>query len=190
MFINILYQFAFLDKINAMNNLQLDRSIRIRAMWCHLSGLGILVQIINFGIIYIMSILVSDNSNNNIRNLVYILIQISSSLSSFPFVLPLIFWLLNRKMHPFVDRAGKDTINYTIGVFCQLIIFSIIVIFISLVVCGKSPHDSTLLGTLLLLGTIGLAAIFITNIATSIYAAIRASKGEVYNYPFAVKVFR
>ncbi len=176
-----------------MNNLPLDRSIRLRAMWCHLSGLTwILLQALSLSISYLSFNFsgASGHTSNYIRDFLYSLILVASSLSSFPFIFPLIFWLLNRRMHPFVDRAGKETINYTVGVFFQFLIFLVLVMFISLVVCGVSNNEGTLLTTLAILSAIGIAAIVLTQIATSIYAAIRASKGEVYNYPFTVKIFR
>ena len=176
-----------------MNNPPLDLSIRLRAMWCHLSGIvGILLQVLSFSSSYFSANSSGSSSDipNNITDALSAVLLIASSLSSLPFILPLIFWLFNRRMHPFVDRAGKDSINYTVGVFFQFVIFLILMIFISLVVCGVSNNESTLLGTLFVLSAIGIAAIVLTQIAMSIYAAIRASKGEVYNYPFVIRIFR
>lgn len=178
-----------------MNNVPLDRSIRLRAMWCHLSGLAwICLQALSFSISYFSfsfsSSVIEPETPNNIREALSAVVFTASFFSSFPFVIPLIFWLLNRKMHPFVDRAGKDTINYTFGVFCQFIIFAILAVFILLAVCGVINAGGNLISTVLLLSTIGIAALLLTHIATSIYAAIRASKGEVYNYPFVVNILR
>ena len=105
-----------------MNNLPLDRSVRLRAMWCHLSGMFWII--LNLFTLLLVSIdpLLSGESSFVFRNIVSTIVSTAYVFSAMPFIMPLGFWLFNRRMHPFVDLAGKATINYTVGILLQSIV--------------------------------------------------------------------
>ena len=174
-----------------MSNLQIDRKIRLRAMWCHLSGIFwiLLYCLIALVVFVIPRILITD-TNLISQQIFMFVIWVISVFATFPFLIPIGFWLFNRRLHPFVDRAGKATINYTIAVCVQFISIFALTFFISFVTCGIAKNVDIVLTTFLALAAIGAAAILIANIVTTIYAAIRASRGEVYHYPLSINLFK
>lgn len=81
---------------------------------------------------------------------------------------PLILWAIKKDQMPFVDRQGKEVINFNItfgilAAICTLTFWLIIPIF--------------------LLVLIGIAWIVLT-----IMAAIQASEGKEYRYPFTLRL--
>ena len=174
-----------------MNNLTLDRKIRLRAMWCHLSGiLWILIYCVIYLVVFAIPKLWELNINSTFGQILMLILWGLSVFATFPFLIPLGFWLVNRNLHPFVDRAGKATINYTIAICIQFISVFALTFFISFVTCGIANNTNTVLTTFFALAAIGIAAILIANIVTTIYAAIRASRGEVYHYPFSINLLK
>jgi uncharacterized Tic20 family protein len=83
---------------------------------------------------------------------------------------PLIFWLLKRDQHPFVDQQGKEALNFQISVILYLIVSGILcLIFIGL----------------LLLPIIGIASLVFI-----IIAGVRANSGESYRYPLTIRFIK
>ncbi|PWK16339.1 DUF4870 domain-containing protein [Tumebacillus permanentifrigoris] len=83
---------------------------------------------------------------------------------------PLIFWLLKRDQHPFVDQQGKEALNFQISVILYLIVAGILcIIFIGL----------------LLLPIIGVASLVFI-----IIAGVRANSGESYRYPLTIRFIK
>lgn len=171
-----------------MTNSTLDRKVRRRAMWCHLSGIfWIVLYCLVFFVLFVTSKLPTSTTNLIFEQGLIILLWISSLFATFPFLMPILFWLINRRLHPFVDQAGKATIKYTRAVFIQFISLMSLTLFISFMTCGVTKSEEATITTFFLLAGIGTAAIVITNITTTIRAAIHASRGEVYKYPFTIE---
>jgi uncharacterized Tic20 family protein len=83
---------------------------------------------------------------------------------------PLIVWQLKKEQFPFVADQGKESLNFQITVSIAIVV-SIGLAFI-------------LIG-LLLLPLIGIA-----NIVFVIIAALKASNGDSYRYPFALRLVK
>ncbi len=83
---------------------------------------------------------------------------------------PLIVWLLKREEHAFVDEQGKESLNFQITM-------SIIGLVAGILSC---------LG----IGIILAIAVGIFAIVFVIIAAIKASNGEHYRYPFALRLVK
>jgi hypothetical protein len=83
---------------------------------------------------------------------------------------PLIVWQLKKEQIPFVADQGKESLNFQITVSIAIVV-SIGLAFI-------------LIG-LLLLPLIGIA-----NLVFVIIAALKASNGEAYRYPFSLKLVK
>lgn len=174
-----------------MTNSTLDQKVRRRAMWCHLSGIfWIVLYCLVFFVAFAISTSLIPNTNSIFQQGVMFLVWIASLFATFPFLIPILFWLINKDLHPFVDQAAKATVNYTIAVCIQFISLMALTFFISFVACGVTKSEGAVITTFLALAGIGTAAIVIANIATAIYAAIHASRGEVYNYPFSMNIFK
>jgi len=81
---------------------------------------------------------------------------------------PLICWQIKKDLHPFVDRHGKEALNFQIS----MLIYSAISVPL-IPVCG--------------IGIALLLAVVIADIIFVIIAAIKAGKGAEYRYPITIR---
>lgn len=80
---------------------------------------------------------------------------------------PLVVWLMKRHESDFVGHHGKESLNFQISITMYLIVSALL--------------------TLILIGFFLLIAVFIADLVLIIIAAIRASNGEQYSYPFTIR---
>jgi uncharacterized protein len=175
-----------------MNNL-LSQKIRYRAMWCHLSGLTwLLLKIVSPLLFYAFSLL--SSSSSSVAGNLFGLWVIANLL--LPFIIPISFWRINRRLHPFVDLAGKATVNFFLTISLQIFGLMLLGAFMLGTTCGVLPkivsNDTIgiLLFTFAAIVVLPILLILIFHIAATIYAAFRAYKGEVYTYPMTIKFFK
>jgi uncharacterized Tic20 family protein len=90
---------------------------------------------------------------------------------------PLVLWLIKRGDSPYLDRVGKEVLNFQIS-------FSIYI-------------SATLaVATVLLIFLIGIlfyflaAAIWVAWIILMIVGAVKTSNGEEYKYPFTIRLLQ
>jgi len=81
---------------------------------------------------------------------------------------PLVVWLIKKDEMPFVNSQGKEALNFQITMTIAAII-SIVLIFV-------------------VIGIFLLWALAIIDLIFIIIAAIQASKGVDYRYPFALRL--
>lgn len=79
---------------------------------------------------------------------------------------PLVMWLLNRD-DPFVEEQAKDALNFNIS----FLIFGVVAAF----------------SIILLVGLVALPVVLVTWFVLVIVAAVKASNGEDYRYPFTIR---
>jgi uncharacterized protein len=154
---------------------QLDFNIRLWAMWCHLSGLAwtpiLTLPILSLGIPWSWIVALV-----------------------FPWLIPIIFWLTSRQLHPFVDLAGRTTVNAALSIF--LIGLCLIPLQLFLLERGlkrigsSSGLQGDIESMLMIIGFILTLIISITHFFMSIHAAIRAYQGEIYCYPIPINFIR
>ena len=90
---------------------------------------------------------------------------------------PLVLWLIKRGESPFLDRVGKEVLNFQIS-------FSI---YISVTLA---------VGTVLLIFLVGIlfyfvaAAIWVAWVVLMIIGAVKTSNGEEYKYPFTIRLLQ
>jgi len=84
------------------------------------------------------------------------------------FVGPLIIWLIKKEQSPFVEDQSKEALNFQITVL------------IAHLIAGA--------GWFFCIGVILTPAVIIVSIVFCIIAAMSASKGELYRYPFALRL--
>jgi uncharacterized Tic20 family protein len=174
-----------------MNN-SLSQEIRYRAMWCHLSGLTwLFIKPIGLLLLYGFTLL---HLGDSVFGNMLILWKVADLI--LPFLIPSAVWLFNRRLHPFVDLAGKATVNFLLTITVQIASLMLLGIFMILTTCGVFPKSILngniyiLLVTFAVIVVIPILLILLTHIATTIYAAFRAYKGEVYTYPMTIKFFK
>lgn len=80
---------------------------------------------------------------------------------------PLVVWMIKKDEYPFVEEQGKEAINFQITMIIAAIVSGIL--------------------TVVVVGFFMLVAVGIVMIAFPIVAALKASNGEHYRYPFTFR---
>ncbi|WP_026838927.1 DUF4870 domain-containing protein [Gillisia sp. JM1] len=118
------------------------------------------------------------------------------------FIFPLIFWTAKQK-DPFVDHHGKQALNFQISIFLYFILLVCIgvagVIFWGVHFNLNDPfiisenyistgHPNNLISLFVFGAILGLLFIglFVLDIVAVILATIKASEGQLYNYPLTI----
>ena len=83
---------------------------------------------------------------------------------------PLVVWLVKREDHPFVNEQGKEAVNFQLTMFIAFFA-GVILIFA-------------------VIGVILLPMLLIFDVVLVILAGIKASNGEHYRYPFAIRFLK
>lgn len=83
---------------------------------------------------------------------------------------PLIIWLTKRNQHAFIEHHGKEAVNFCISLLIYFIA--------SFLLC------------FVLVGFLFLFALAIMDIILTIISAIKASDGEKYQYPLAIRFIK
>lgn len=83
---------------------------------------------------------------------------------------PLIVWLIKRDEDPFVDLCGKESLNFQISMTIYLAISVVLMV--------------------IFIGFFMVIALMILNIVYTIIAAIKASEGTSYTYPFTIRFIK
>ena len=83
---------------------------------------------------------------------------------------PLVCWLVKKNEYEFVDDQGKEALNFQITMFIALVVSGVLCI--------------AFIGFLL------LPAVVIVEIIFTIIGAVKASNGERYRYPFALRLVK
>ena len=90
----------------------------------------------------------------------------------FSILAPLIFWLVVRERHPFLDDQGKEALNFQISIA----IYGLIILVIGIVTVG--------------IGLLLFIPLVLFWIICQIIAAIRANSGERYRYPHTIRLVK
>lgn len=96
-----------------------------------------------------------------------------ASVIGIPFaniIAPLIIWQVKKDEHPFIDQAGKASLNFQIS----MTIYSLAAI----------PLVFVFVGIFLLI------AIAVVDIVFVILAALKANSGEAYKYPLSIRFLK
>ena len=83
---------------------------------------------------------------------------------------PLVIWLIKKDEFPYVDAQGKESLNFQIS----MTIYFFIAGFMILVV----------------IGIVILPVLFVVQIIFIVIAAVKASEGEAYQYPFTIRLIK
>lgn len=81
---------------------------------------------------------------------------------------PLVVWLMKREESGFVDRQGKEALNFQITMLIAFLI-SLVLVFV-------------------LIGFLLIAAVVIFDLIMIIVATIKASEGEDFRYPVSLRL--
>jgi uncharacterized Tic20 family protein len=137
--------------------------------------------------IYSLSILISNNTSYNFKNA--LIIDFLFGLPSI-IVLPFIAWiqwLITKRIHPFVDRAGRSIINYTLN----MLMLALCLLFIFISTCGiftNGNSGGSMGDNFILVSLFTLNGLAIAHALNSVVAGIFALQGLQFKnrlvYPF------
>ncbi len=86
------------------------------------------------------------------------------------FIGALIIWLVKKDESPFVADQAKEALNFQITVFIAFVIASALLVVV--------------------IGAILIPVIAIANPVLCILAGVKANEGQMYRYPFAIRLIK
>ena len=101
----------------------------------------------------------------------------------FPFgniLAPLIVWAAKKNESSFIDIHGKAAVNFQLSITLYCFLLALLIIPITILTLG--------LGLVAVI--LGLLPAIILKIILVIQASIKASNGELYNYPFTIEFLK
>lgn len=107
-------------------------------------------------------------------------------------IIPIVMWL-SRKEKPFVDVNGKIILNWKISLIIYFIIGALIAVFSGIFSIPLTDQTDNPVPVLTwVFGTIVFPLVFfgIIDFIFTIIGAVKASKGEVWNYPLSIRFFK
>lgn len=111
---------------------------------------------------------------------------------------PLIVWFAKKNESEFIDANGRESINfqismtlYGIGLLVVFLLLMVLLIFFGVI--GGEGSGAGIVAFLLtgigIVFLIFIAVLFgILQLALAIFAAVKAKKGEMYRYPFTIRL--
>jgi len=120
------------------------------------------------------------------------------------FIAPLLIWTVNKDRSDFINKNGKQVINFQISVLLYFITMVLICVPIAInfglsveqleeIKGNITPYDLTnFTGSIIAFIILGLLSIvlLIIDLYATIMGAIKASDGELYKYPLAIKFIK
>ncbi len=148
-----------------------------------------------------------NNNHKNIATFMHLGIFSRYIIPFGNYIIPILLWTVNKDKSEFIDRHGKEAINFQLSVLLYTIILGMLSIpfFVFNIFGDVSFHDfihfddlhinisepggfRTLIGASFI-GVIALAGFFL-EIVFIISAAIKANKGEEYKYPLTIRFIK
>ncbi len=85
-------------------------------------------------------------------------------------IVPLVLWLIKKDSSPFIDRNGRESLNFQISLLIYSLISAVLI--------------------LLVVGIFLLAMLWIFNLVAVIIAGVRAESGEQFRYPLTIRFIK
>jgi len=150
----------------------------------HSIGFYLYICIRKYYIDYIMS---HKNDNNN-----GFLLHLSAFFGYlFPFggvIAPLIFWELKKKESDFLDKNGKEAVNFNLSFLLYAFVLGFSILPFAFHSIFKELHHFDLFGILSMVSIISVLAM--VKFVLIILAALKANQGEVFKYPLTIKFIK
>ena len=99
-------------------------------------------------------------------------------------IVPIVLWQIKKDEMPALDAHGKMITNWVISSVIYSVICGVLIgigVPLMLIVVGIIP---------IILGGLGLTAIWIAGIVFSIVGGIKANNGELWEYPLTIKFLK
>ena len=130
-------------------------------------------------------------SNRNDNNNAFLLHLSAFFGYIFPFgavVGPLVIWEMNKRKSDFIDRNGKEAINFNLSYLLYTFVLGLSIAPFVIRTVMNDLHHLDLFGIISVGSIIGVLAI--VKFVLIIIAASKANQGEVYNYPLTIKFIK
>jgi uncharacterized protein len=102
------------------------------------------------------------------------------SLFGFPFVGPLVVWLIRKDVDEFSSRHAREALNFNLTLLLVMVIGGIAAV----------PLTLLTVGLILIPFAFAAAAIGVLWIVLTIVAAVKANEGRDYRYPLTIRFVR
>lgn len=99
---------------------------------------------------------------------------------------PMVVWLVGKEKHPFIDRHGKEALNFGITVVLAGFVLGLVAFFVAM---PMFMFALTGMFAMLLLIPLFLA-VFVFWLVFVITAAVKASNGQEYRYPVSLRIVK
>lgn len=162
----------------------LDRPIRRRAAICHLTslsaglwfGVPLLLAPLNLALAYGACLLLVPPG-----------MVLTGPITTW------FYWRLRRSQHPFLEEQGKTAFNFQ----CSWSLYLGLTLLLWVIGLFQFSHlrrtagmAASVYGTTVMVGLTILPLMILTGAILAIVAAVRASKGQGYRYPFMIRFWR
>ncbi len=87
---------------------------------------------------------------------------------------PLVVWLVKRHDHPAIDAHGKESLNFQISILIYATVLSLLAVATMVILIG------------FLFMALALV-VWVLGMIFAVVAAVKASNGEFYRYPFTIR---
>ena len=101
----------------------------------------------------------------------------------FPFgniIAPLVLWSAKKNESSYIDTHGKAAVNFQLSLILYCFLLGLLIV----------PIASFTLGLGLIAILIGIIPVILVKIALIISGSIKASNGEMYEYPFTINFIK
>ncbi|PXA04854.1 DUF4870 domain-containing protein [Coraliomargarita sinensis] len=101
---------------------------------------------------------------------------------------PLVIWLIKKEDHPFIDKCGKESLNFQITATLAGMALGVVAVVTTFI--AAIPIIGLI--SFLFLPLIALAglALMVAVIVFTVIAAIKASEGTNYRYPYSIRLIQ
>ncbi len=112
----------------------------------------------------------TDSNERNLGLICHLSLFASCIVPLASIIIPLVIWLMKRETSKFLDATGKEVLNFQITLLFAAIACALLAI--------------------ILIGFLLAIVVAIASIVFAIMGAVAASKGEVYRYPYILRLIK
>ncbi len=130
-------------------------------------------------------------TNKNIQNNAFLLHLSAFFGYFFPFggvIGPLVFWELKKRDSVFIDKNGKEAVNFNLSFLLYTFILGLSILPFAFHTFFSGIDHLPLFGMISTISIIGILST--VKFVLIIYAAIKANQGELYKYPLTIKFIK
>lgn len=99
---------------------------------------------------------------------------------------PLVAWLVKRDEFEFVDRQGKAVLNFQISMMLYMLVGVVVVVYR---VATRGLEFEEVLASVLV-PILAIVALALLGAVLTVIGAVKANRGEEWDYPLAIRFLR